>query len=308
MSCWKSIGSPSVVPLPTLLTAFDGHSHKLHGIILVFPISVGGKVVNVEIEVIDANLDYNLLLGRKWVYEIDVVVSTLFHVICFPHKGKIVKVDQLDYCLVDPQATSDSTIPLVDNPRPPIDNLGVGMYSSLMDDHSTPSSEEEFEGYVAPTWAFDSTSALDCLDTVLPSEEAILEVMMGVYRPWEDLHHRSYFLPPLQEVEARFFKLFTSDVGKISNPLALAHFCAKDVFSWSYEEIPNIEPSIVQHEIKTYENAKLVRQRLRLVNPRKSTTFKAEVEKLLKAGFIYPIPLTNWVSNPVLVDKKQGTI
>jgi hypothetical protein len=35
---------------------------------------------------------------------------------------------------------------------------------------------------------------------------------------------------------------------------------------------------------------------------------KVEVEKLLKAGFIYPVPLTEWVSNPVLVDKKQGTI
>ena len=35
---------------------------------------------------------------------------------------------------------------------------------------------------------------------------------------------------------------------------------------------------------------------------------KAKVEKLLKAGFIYPVPLTKWVSNPVSVDKKQGTI
>jgi hypothetical protein len=29
---------------------------------------------------------------------------------------------------------------------------------------------------------------------------------------------------------------------------------------------------------------------------------------LLKVGFIYPIHLTQWVSNPVLVNKKQGTI
>ena len=35
---------------------------------------------------------------------------------------------------------------------------------------------------------------------------------------------------------------------------------------------------------------------------------KAEIENLLKAGFIYPFPLTKWVSNPVLVDKKQGVI
>ena len=34
----------------------------------------------------------------------------------------------------------------------------------------------------------------------------------------------------------------------------------RDVFAWSYEEMPGIDPSIVQHEIKTYENAKPVRQ------------------------------------------------
>ena len=32
------------------------------------------------------------------------------------------------------------------------------------------------------------------------------------------------------------------------------------------------------------------------------------MEKLLKAGFIYPIALTEWVSNPIPIDKKQGTI
>ena len=80
------------------------------------------------------------------------------------------------------------------------------------------------------------------------------------------------------------------------------------MFTWSYEEIPSIDPSIVQHEIKTYENAKPVRKKICPVNPRKAAAIKAEVEKLLKARFIFPVPLTEWVSNPVPVDKKQGTI
>ena len=83
-------------------------------------------------------------------------------------------------------------------------------------------------------------------------------------------------------------------------------FC--DIFAWSYDEMPGIDPRIVEHEIKTYPNAKPVRQRLCVVNPRKAPVIKAEIEKLLKAGFIYPVPLTEWVSNPVLVDKKQGAI
>ena len=72
--------------------------------------------------------------------------------------------------------------------------------------------------------------------------------------------------------------------------------------------MPGIDPSIVVHKIKTYPMAKFVKQKLRKVHPRKVATIKAEIEKLLKAGFIYPIPLTEWVSNIVPVNKKQGTI
>ena len=81
-----------------------------------------------------------------------------------------------------------------------------------------------------------------------------------------------------------------------------------NMFSWSYEEIPGIDPSIFKHEIWTYPDAKPVRQKLRPVNPRKATAVKLEVENLLKVGFIYPIALTEWVSNPVCVNKNQGMI
>jgi hypothetical protein len=83
-------------------------------------------------------------------------------------------------------------------------------------------------------------------------------------------------------------------------------FC--DIFAWSYEEMLGIDPRIVEHEIATYPDVKLVQQKLHLVNPRKETVIKAKVEKLLKAGFIYPVQLTQWMSNPVPVNKKQGTI
>ena len=82
----------------------------------------------------------------------------------------------------------------------------------------------------------------------------------------------------------------------------------RDVFSWSYEEMPGIDPKIVEHEITTYPDAKPVWQKLHLVNPKKAVAIKVEVEKLLKAGFIYPIHLTQGVSNPAPINKKQGAI
>jgi hypothetical protein len=72
--------------------------------------------------------------------------------------------------------------------------------------------------------------------------------------------------------------------------------------------MPGIDPEIVIHEIKTYPNAKPVWQRLHPVHPRKAAAIKLKVEKILKADFIYPVALTDWVSNLVLIDKKQGTI
>jgi hypothetical protein len=63
MSCWKSIGSPKINPSHTMLKDFDGHMFKPHGIITTFPIELGGKTVSVEVEVVDAPLEYNLLLG-----------------------------------------------------------------------------------------------------------------------------------------------------------------------------------------------------------------------------------------------------
>jgi hypothetical protein len=69
--------------------------------------------------------------------------------------------------------------------------------------------------------------------------------------------------------------------------------------------MPGIDPRIVKHEIKSYPDAKPIRKRLRVVNPRKAPAIKAEVEKLLNVGFIYLIPLTEWVSNIIPVNKKK---
>jgi hypothetical protein len=58
-----------------------------------------------------------------------------------------------------------------------------------------------------PIWAQDSLINTDSLDLVLPSDEAIIEAMTGPDKPWEDLHHRSYFLPELHRIEAGEFTI-----------------------------------------------------------------------------------------------------
>jgi hypothetical protein len=53
--------------------------------------------VEVYFKVLDAPLDYNLLLGCNWTYSMTTVISSLFCTLCFPHEEKIVMIDQLSF-------------------------------------------------------------------------------------------------------------------------------------------------------------------------------------------------------------------
>jgi hypothetical protein len=261
---WPACLSPS----PTLLTAFDGRSFQPHGIVPSFPMQLGGKTMCVEVEVVDASLDYNLLLGRSWTYAMQAEVATVFRVLLFPHEGRIVTIDQLSFSRPD-LALGASTVPMIDNTQPGVLNVGVGLCPSLMgtfdypppqgdikfisnhhkveifqvslfrmtyfDDpwklpspsatmdgtghpgmsmrlstaevayslvqqtsaHTNPAPAQEFDPLLEPIWAQGSLAHTNSLDLVFPSDEAIIEAMTTPDKPWEDLHHRSYFLPEL---------------------------------------------------------------------------------------------------------------
>ena len=60
---------------------------------------------------------------------------------------------------------------------------------------------EEEDPYVLPAWAVQSSHTHNYLDNVFPSNKAIIEAMSGDEPPWEELHHRSYFLPKLERLE-----------------------------------------------------------------------------------------------------------
>ena len=70
-------------------------------------------------------------------------------------------------------------------------------------------------------------------------------------------------------------------IDKINTYKALfQEFC--DIFPWSYEELPGIDPKIFIHEIKTYSDAKPIRQLFRPIHPRKAAAMKVKVEKIIR--------------------------
>ena len=66
---------------------------------------LGGKIVCIDVMVVQGPLDFNFLLGWDYVYAMKVVVSTLFRVMHFPHDGSIVTIDQFffvspNHCMI----------------------------------------------------------------------------------------------------------------------------------------------------------------------------------------------------------------
>ena len=63
----------------------------------------------------------------------------------------------------------------------------------------------------------------------------------------------------------------------------------KDVFAWSYKDMPVIDRSIAEHKIPIKPGFKPIKQKLRRIRPEWSFMVKQEIEKQLQAGFIQVI-------------------
>ena len=101
-------------------------------------VELGSKTVEIDVEVIDGNLDYNILLGRPWIYAMAAVVSTYFKKIAFPFQGGITIVDQQTFLPNSSQVTG--SIPMIHGSNHSLQNIGVGLLKdpSLMGIFSLP--------------------------------------------------------------------------------------------------------------------------------------------------------------------------
>ena len=88
--------------------------------------------MDVDIEVINGPFDYNILLGRPWVYSMTAIVYTYFRIIAFPHEGAITVINRLSFFTSISQVTG--SVPFVHAPKLALQNVGVGLLkdSTLM--------------------------------------------------------------------------------------------------------------------------------------------------------------------------------
>ena len=81
---WKKLWTPTLQPSTTALRAYDGRSSHPQGILINVPIDLSIKMVLINIEVFNAKIDYNLLIGHSYMYSMQFVASTVFQLLMFP--------------------------------------------------------------------------------------------------------------------------------------------------------------------------------------------------------------------------------
>ena len=88
----------------------------------------------------------------------------------------------------------------------------------------------------------------------------------------------------------------------------LANFLRKnqDIFAWSHEDMPGIDPSVIVHRLNINPDSSPVRQKKRVFVQERDKAVAEEIRKLLEAGFIREVYYPDWLANVVMVRKNSG--
>lgn len=80
----------------------------------------------------------------------------------------------------------------------------------------------------------------------------------------------------------------------------------QDIFAWSYDEMLGLDPMVVVYQLEVKNKARVVKQAQRCFCPELILQIEVEVNKLIQVGFIREVKYPAWISNIMLVKKKNG--
>ncbi|XP_074301299.1 uncharacterized protein LOC141632675 [Silene latifolia] len=82
----------------------------------------------------------------------------------------------------------------------------------------------------------------------------------------------------------------------------------KDVFAWSYKEMPGLSPKIAVHRLAIKKGTNPKKQPQRRFRPELVPEIEKEVNKLIEAGFIREVKYSTWIANIVPIEKEEWTM
>ena len=80
----------------------------------------------------------------------------------------------------------------------------------------------------------------------------------------------------------------------------------QDVFAWSHEDMPRIDPTIMVCKLNVSPTFSPIWQKKQVFAQEWDKTIAEEVQKLLEADFIREVYYPNWLANVIIVKKANG--
>ncbi|XP_074313671.1 uncharacterized protein LOC141648860 [Silene latifolia] len=82
----------------------------------------------------------------------------------------------------------------------------------------------------------------------------------------------------------------------------------KDVFAWSYKEMPGLSPKIAVHCLAIKKGTNPKKQPQRHFRPELVPEIEKEVNKLIEAGFIREVKYSTWIANIVPIERRMDNL
>jgi hypothetical protein len=137
----QALGYTQLVLVTQTLFSFNIRTSHPLGILPQFHVTLGGKVVFIDVMVVQDPLYFDLLFGRDYVYPMKAIVSTLFRVIYFPHDGRMVTIDQLSFVgpdlTINPMTSLNGSYMQSVSPLPQVNYVTLSPMPSAADENET---------------------------------------------------------------------------------------------------------------------------------------------------------------------------
>ena len=152
----------------------------------------------------------------------------------------------------------------------------------------------------------DQVAARECYIAMLEFEDYQQTMYIGeqrtVAKPVEELEEIILDESRLEQM---------TKMGILASPLIrqdLVGFLRmnQDVFAWSHEDMPGIDPSVIVHRLNVNPASSPIRQKKWVFAQERDKAIAEEVRKLLEAGFIREVYYPDWLVNVAMVKKPNG--
>ncbi|KAL4375941.1 hypothetical protein GQ457_02G028720 [Hibiscus cannabinus] len=312
--------------------AFDGTKRKVVGKIDV-PLLIRPTTYNVEFTVMDITPAYNCLLGRPWIHVAGAVPSMLHLKVKFVIDGRLISVGAKE----DIIASTSTDAPYIDVdenaiectfrslefvnatfvaerkkiPKPRLSkNTLMGVRLTVgKGARSGKSLGKSLQGMHTSLQPILKSLDINCTNDTATSSRVNFErtVCPGECK-FGDGYEDYELTPDLNQRRNKRSENRTHISSSTKDRLVSLLQEFKDMFAWTYEDMPELDTSIVTRKLSLKPDCKPVLQKLRRIRPVMSLQIRDEVRKQFDARFLRVAKYPEWVANVVPIPKKNGKV